>query len=142
MPRNHLNILIVTAAILFLFTGFKTKASGQVIEQLSGTANPMETIGKSTLYGMGTGILLGTAYSLASNHTSFADGLKWGFVAGTGGGFIVGVIYVLTRPNPGQSALLEIGKTRKVCLAWPMPQLQISRGKFTGAAINIIHIAF
>ena len=141
MPEKRPHIIIIVAFTVALSAPL-SHLFGQVVEQRTGTANPMETIGKSTLYGMGTGILLGTAYSLASNNTKFVDGVKWGFIAGTGGGFIVGAVYVLTRPSPRESALLEFGKSKNIRIAWPAHRVYLSRGSITGATINLLHIDF
>lgn len=139
MANNYFYLPMV--ALFFSLAAPGSHLNGQVVEQRTGAANPMETIGKSTLYGMGTGVLLGTAYSLASN-TKFVDGLKWGFIAGTGGGFLVGVVYVLTRPGPRQSALLEFHAHKRVHIGWPAPRLDLSRGRFSGATIHLVRISF
>lgn len=77
----------------------------QVVEERHGEANPTEVIFRSTLYGAGTGLLLGGAYSLVkSDDVSTWEVLRWSVAGGAAAGALIGVIYVLARPEPKGSA--------------------------------------
>lgn len=137
MKKSVINLLI----ILFLLLLIPVKQStAQVEVERTGAENPMVVIGKATLYGMGTGVLLGSAYSLASADANFGESVKWGFVAGTGGGFLIGAIYVLTRPAPSQSAMLNFEKFELTKVTVPSTRLLVNRDKITGVEMHLLEV--
>ena len=78
-------------------------ASAQVIEEREqGDSNPGKSIFRTTLYGAGTGLVLGGAYALIEDDedTSTVDCLKWGTAIGAATGLVIGIVYVVARPEP------------------------------------------
>jgi len=78
-------------------------ANAQVIEERERSAsNPGKSIFRTTLYGAGTGLVLGGAYALIEDDedTSTLDCLKWGTAIGAASGLVIGLIYVVARPEP------------------------------------------
>lgn len=91
-------VLLIVVAVLVVFACAPT-VQGQVAVVRGGEENPMVTIAKSTLYGAGTGLVVGLALSLVIDEP-FEDVMKWSFVGGTLGGLAIGILHVATRPNP------------------------------------------
>ncbi len=89
-------IALVMACVL------QTVAGAQVIEERKGEANPSTVIFHATLYGAGTGLLLGGAYALVEKDEDLTtwEILKWGVAGGTAAGLLIGLIYVVARPEP------------------------------------------
>lgn len=120
--RNGLSILVIALMVIFSFT---SETNAQVSVVRGGEENPVITIGKSTLYGAGTGLLLGLALSLVVDEDT-GDVVKWSFVGGTFGGFLLGIYHVASRPGPG-TALLEFDKSRMTKINIPEPQLKFTK---------------
>ena len=96
----------------------------QVTVVRGGEENPVITIGKSTLYGGATGLLLGLALSLVVDADT-GDIVKWSFVGGTFGGFLLGIYHVAARPQP-RSAFLQFDSGVLAKVAIPRPQLRLN----------------
>lgn len=79
--------------------------SAQVVEAREGDSNPSAALFKATLFGAGTGLLVGGAYALMNDadQDETIDALKWGFVAGVGGGLAIGLIYMAVRDDPEEN---------------------------------------
>jgi len=77
--------------------------SAQVVEGRDSEANPASVIFRSTLYGVGTGLVLGGAYALIDGGST-SEALRWGAASGAAAGLLVGLIYVATRSEPEGSA--------------------------------------
>lgn len=100
-----------------------------------GAENPMVEVARSTLYGGLAGLLLGGAIALVDDSHDDAKVLKWGFAGGTFLGFGVGLVSVLTRPEPTGLLQLENGSAH---LAFAPPRR-------TGAgtlALDVVTIRF
>jgi hypothetical protein len=97
MPRS-----VTSAALaLGLFLGLQSSLHAQVVEERESQANPSVVIFRATLYGAGTGLLLGGAWALVEEtDQSTSDILKWGAAGGAATGALVGLIYVATRAGP------------------------------------------
>jgi hypothetical protein len=94
---------VVFLALMIAFCGtFRSEAQAQVQVIRGGNENPMIAIAKSTIYGAGTGLLLGLALTLVVDEDT-GDILKWSFVSGTFVGFGVGVYHVANRPQPSSA---------------------------------------
>ncbi len=104
---NWIRIAAVSAALLAVTT---VSAQAQVINKKKSEANPAVAIFKATLYGAGTGLVLGGAYALVENDpdVSTGDALKWGIAGGAVGGALVGLVYVLTR-STAKGSVKEVG---------------------------------
>jgi drug/metabolite transporter (DMT)-like permease len=102
-------------SLVFHF-GASSCASAQVIEERKGESNPSAVIFHSTMYGAGTGLLLGGAYALIEDDPdlSTSEILEWGLVGGVASGLLIGLIYVMARPEPRGDAeevgMLPLGK--------------------------------
>ncbi|MGE0158525.1 MAG: hypothetical protein AB7T31_03880 [Gemmatimonadales bacterium] len=90
------------ALALVLIVGVQDSLSAQVVEERESESNPVVTIFRGTLYGAGTGLLLGGAWALVESDGAdeTRDILKWGAAGGAMAGAAVGLIYVLLRPQP------------------------------------------
>jgi hypothetical protein len=110
-----------------MILSFSKEVHAQVQVVRSGQENPMVTIGKSTLYGGATGLLVGLALSLVVDEDT-GTVLKWGFVGGTLGGLMFGIYHVATRPQPS-SALLQFDSDRLAKVAVPQPQVRFQSMK-------------
>jgi hypothetical protein len=90
------------ALALVLMVGAKDSLRAQVVETRESDSNPVVTVFRGTLYGAGTGLLLGGAYALIESDGAdeTRDILKWGVAGGAIAGAAVGLVYVLLRPQP------------------------------------------
>lgn len=79
-------------------------AAAQVVEERDSEANPAAAVFRATLYGTGTGLVLGGAYALIADDEDTGEILRWGTAAGAAGGLLVGLLYVATRSEPEGSA--------------------------------------
>lgn len=122
--RNHLLFLLVILSLVF---SINTQAQAQVTVVRGGSENPVVTIGKSTFYGGATGLLLGLALTLVIEEDT-GDILKWSFVGGTFGGFLLGIYHVANRPQPS-SALLQFDSGKLVKLNVPKPRVTFTRDR-------------
>lgn len=98
LPRH-----LASAALVFvLIVGARDSLRAQVVEERESESNPVVTIFRGTLYGAGTGLLLGGAWALVESDSSdeTKDILKWGAAGGAMAGAAVGLVYVLLRPQP------------------------------------------
>jgi hypothetical protein len=100
---------VVTVLVCLL----QSAASAQVIETREGDSNPGKVLFLSTLYGAGTGLVLGGAYALVDDDDDPGTGdiLQWGVAAGAATGLVVGLIYCATRSEP-QGTAEEVGLLR------------------------------
>ncbi|MCG8605855.1 hypothetical protein MJD09_12760 [bacterium] len=117
--KNTAAFLLLVVLLMFAIT---CESNAQVTVVRGGSENPVITIGKSTLYGGATGLLLGLALSLVVDEDT-GDIVKWSFVGGTFGGFLLGVYHVATRPQP-QSAFLQFD-SKGLRVAAPQPQIRL-----------------
>lgn len=87
---------------LALLLGIPACASAQVVEERRGESNPSVAIFRSTLYGAGTGLVLGGAYALVEDDEDLdtVEILQWGVAGGAAAGFLIGLVYVVSRPEP------------------------------------------
>jgi len=136
MKLNHPIAVILVAIILILGVSQMAEAQTHVVR--GGDENPVLTIGKSTLYGAGTGVLLGLALTLVVDEDT-GDVLKWSFVGGTFGGFLIGVYHVATRPSPS-SALLQFDETGLACITVPEPQIRLRRQAGLEMQLNLVSL--
>jgi hypothetical protein len=128
-------------------------AHAQVVEERKSDANPAGAIFRATLYGVGTGLVLGGAYSLVEDDedVTTGDALKWGAAIGAAGGLIVGLVYVATRSEPEGTAeeigLLPprtglqpptISVTRSLAMRTGPPD---TKGAL-GVSVNAVNLAF
>jgi hypothetical protein len=91
------------AALAFMLVmGFQDNLRAQVVEERESEGNPVVTVFRGTLYGAGTGLLLGGAYALIESDGAeeTRDILRWGVAGGAIAGATVGLLYVLLRPQP------------------------------------------
>jgi len=143
---------VVAAVIGFaLLTVLQNSASAQVVETREGEANPTGVIFRSTLYGAGTGLVLGGAYALVDEGDDPSTGsiLAWGVAGGAAAGFLIGVIHTLTRSGPEGDAevtsALQVrdGDTR---LAIPGVMLKAQRDPAGNtsrvAEVNLVRVRF
>lgn len=128
-------VLVVTI-ILLLSANQMAEAQTHVVR--GGEENPMITIGKSTLYGAGTGLLLGLALTLVVDEDT-GDVIKWSFVGGTFGGFLVGVYHVATRPS-ASSALLQFDEAGFARLAVPEPKVMVRKKSGWEMQLNLVSL--
>lgn len=117
-------------AALVVILALNSVVQAQVTVVRSGQENPVVTIGKSTLYGAGTGLLLGLALTLVVDEDT-GDVLKWSFVTGTFGGFLLGIYHVANRPQPSSAALLQIDSNGLAKVQIPEPQIRLNESGFT-----------
>lgn len=98
LPRH----LTSAALVLVLILGVHDSLRAQVVEERESDSNPVVTMFRGTLYGAGTGLLLGGAYALIESDSQDEtwDILKWGTAGGAIAGAAVGLVYVLLRPQP------------------------------------------
>jgi hypothetical protein len=95
--RRTLLPALLCAAILAAGAG---DASAQVVEGRESEANPASAVFRATLYGTGTGLVLGGAYALVAEDADPGEALRWGTALGAAGGLVVGLVYVATRSDP------------------------------------------
>jgi|KBSMisStaDraftv2_1062788.scaffolds.fasta_scaffold804710_2 hypothetical protein len=125
-------ILLLLAAAL---AGVARPARAGVNVERTGAENPMVEVARSTMYGGIAGLMIGGAIALIDDSHSDASMLKWGFAGGTFLGFGVGLVSVLTRPEPTGMIQLENGRAH---LAFAPP-----RPTPSGAlALDVISIRF
>lgn len=100
--KTHLSSWLLVVA-LALSAGLYGDVSAQVVEEREqGASNPGKVIFRTTLYGAATGLVLGGAYALVEEDDDLSTGeiLKWGVAGGAAAGFVIGLIYVVARPDP------------------------------------------
>jgi hypothetical protein len=92
-------------ATLVLWSSAASDTSAQVVEERDSEANPAAAIFRATLFGAGTGLLLGGAYALVEEgDATTGEILRWGVAGGAAAGVVVGLIYWATRSEPEGSA--------------------------------------
>jgi hypothetical protein len=92
---------VLAALISVLVWPVETVA--QVVEEREQAAsNPGKVIFHTTLYGAATGAVLGGAYALIEDDDDLDawEILRWGVAGGAAAGLVVGLIYVVARPEP------------------------------------------
>lgn len=136
MKPNHPMAIVVVVIVLLLSVNQIAQAQTHVVR--GGDENPVVTIGKSTLYGAGTGLLLGLALTLVIDEDT-GDVIKWSFVGGTFGGFILGIYHVATRPSPS-SALLQFDETGLARIGVPEPQIMLRRQTGLEMKLNLVSL--
>lgn len=78
-------------------------SSAQVIETREAESNPSSVLFRSTLYGAGTGFVLGGAYALVDgDDPSTGELLRWGTAIGAGAGLLIGLVYVASRADAAE----------------------------------------
>ncbi len=132
---------------LLCLTVWAATAQAQVIEQRKGQSNPGTIIFKTTLYGAGTGLVLGGAYALVksdNSDVSTGDALKWGVAGGAAAGAVIGVIYVLLRPEPKGTASSVGGDDESLNLAPPVLHFESDPGPvgttYREVRVGVLHV--
>jgi len=128
---------IVTLLLLAAFAGLTqpVPARAGVNVERQGAENPMVEVARSTIYGGVAGLMIGGAIALIDDSHDDASVLKWGFAGGTFLGFGVGLVSVLTRPEP--TGLIDIEKGRAhLAFAPPRPT------RSGGLALDVVAIRF
>ena len=97
LPRSFAS----AALALVMIVGAQESLRAQVVETRESESNPVVTVFRGTLYGAGTGLLLGGAYALIESDGAdeTEEILKWGVAGGAIAGAAVGLVYVLLRPQ-------------------------------------------
>jgi hypothetical protein len=100
--NNRIAVVIVVIALALQASN---GARADINEERQGEANPSAVIFHATLFGAGTGLLLGGAYALVENSSNRDtwDTLRWSVAGGTVLGFVVGLVYVTTRSGPNDA---------------------------------------
>jgi len=90
------------AIALVLMVGAQESLRAQVVETRESEGNPVVTVFRGSLYGAGTGLVLGGAWALLESDSrgETEDILKWSVGVGALAGAAVGALYVLFRENP------------------------------------------
>lgn len=136
MKLNHPIAIVIMVIVLLFSVNQIAEAQTHVVR--GGDENPVLTIGKSTLYGAGTGLLLGLALTLVVDEDT-GDVLKWSFVGGTFGGFLIGVYHVATRPS-ASSALLQFDESGLARIAVPEPKIRLRRQAGLEMQLNLVSL--
>ncbi len=136
--KFHYKSLFMVMVLLFVFV-MNSASQAQVRVVRSGQENPVVTIGKSTLYGGATGLLLGLALALVLEQDT-GDIIRWSFVSGTFGGFLVGVYHVANRPQPS-SAMLQFNSTGLAKIRLPKPELRLGANSSLGLRVNLVSLS-
>ena len=137
MKLNKIGVVIALSLVLVFSINSVSQAQVQVVR--GGAENPVVTIGKSTLYGAGTGLLLGLALSLVVDEDT-GDIMKWSFVGGTFGGFAIGMYHVANRPQP-TAAMLQFNSGGLAKVAIPQPQVSFNRGQSFDLKLNLVSLS-
>jgi len=74
----------------------------------SSSENPVVEVSRSVIYGGLAGLVIGSAFALASDGNNDGDIVRWCFVGGTLAGLAAGVYFVSSRPQP--EAMIEVGE--------------------------------
>jgi len=106
--KNLVRAVVILTVMVYCASG---SACAQVTEVRQGESNPSGVLFHSTLYGAGTGLVLGGAYALVKKGDNPSTGsiLSWSIAGGAALGFLVGVIYLTSRPQPRGLASSEEG---------------------------------
>ncbi len=134
--RNLLPVILIALLLMFSFTS-ETQAQVRVVR--SSHENPVVSIAKSTLYGAATGVLLGLALTLVVNEDT-GDVIKWSFVGGTFGGFLIGIYHVANRPQPS-AALLQFDTKGLVKMNLPKPQVRINKNHSLDLKVPLMSVS-
>ena len=100
-------VTIAVAASLAVGT-VAPAARGAVNIERSSQENPVVEVSRSVIYGGLAGLVIGSAFTLASDGGNDGDVVRWCFVGGTLVGLAAGVYFVANRPQP--EAMLELGE--------------------------------
>ena len=134
--------LALTALALVLT--FSSTASAQVVEAREGSANPAEVLFRSTLFGAGTGLALSGAYVLADDDVDAGAALRWGAAGGAAGGFLIGLVYMVTRGDSdgeaGAVQLDEDGLRLSVVGALPEKRRDMAGVRGTAYDLNLFRL--
>ncbi len=138
--------------VLASVTCLSNQAGAQVIEERKGESNPSTVIFRATLYGVGTGLLLGGAYALVENDEDLTTGeiLRWGAAGGAAAGLLVGLVHVITRPEPkgdveevGAASLDDPQKPRlRVPTVLVTEQRDILGESHGGLSVGVVRMTF
>lgn len=100
-------VAIAVAASLAVGTVAPAARAAVNIER-SSQENPVVEVSRSVIYGGLAGLVIGSAFALASDGSGNAgDVVRWCFVGGTLVGLAAGIYFVANRPQP--EAMLELG---------------------------------
>jgi len=134
---------------LALICGSLDEVSAQVVEGRDAEANPASVIFRSTLYGAGTGLVLGGAYILVADDADTGDVLRWSTAGGAAAGVLIGLAYLATRSEPenaeGEVGMLRIeGGNARVSLAGAVsPRLRSLPGiRLRTVDLNLVSVGF
>jgi hypothetical protein len=128
------------AFALVLMVGAHDSLRAQVVETRESDSNPVVTVFRGTLYGAGTGLLLGGAYALIESDGAdeTRDILKWGVAGGAIAGAAVGLVYVLLRPQPrGDADVIGMVDASDDGLRFGAPTLLTRRVDMAGQAPSL-----
>ncbi len=128
---------IIMALVIALSLNSTVQAQVQVVR--GGEENPMVTIGRSTMYGAGTGLLIGLALSLVVDEDT-DDIMKWSFVGGTFGGLAIGFYHVANRPQPA-AALLQFDAGGLARIRIPEPQVRFNRKRSLDFKVPLVSMS-
>jgi len=146
--RLSLGPAVIALALACLF---QDSVSAQVVEKREGEANPAAVLFRSTLYGAGTGLVLGGAYALVEEDDDPSTGeiLKWGTAGGAAAGFLIGLVYVITRSGPeGDAEVTGVLQLERGDLGIAMPTILLAEQRdITGrssraAEVNLVKVRF
>jgi hypothetical protein len=124
--RRYLASALVALAMV---AGTRSTVAAQPVDERASQANPAAVIFRASLYGAGTGLVLGSGYALL-DQTDASPGalLKWGVAGGVAAGALIGLIYWATRSPPQDSAaeggVLRVGRDG---VAVSVPTLVLTR---------------
>ena len=136
--RSNLKAVSLPIILVFVLV-FNTVSRAQVTVVRSGQENPVVTIGKSTLYGAGTGLLLGLALALVVEEDT-GDIMRWSFVTGTFGGFLFGIYHVANRPQP-TAAMFQFNSGGLAKVTLPKPELKLDSSRSLGFKVNLVSLS-
>ncbi|NIR49271.1 hypothetical protein GWO43_02050 [candidate division KSB1 bacterium] len=136
MRIRHLLLLFLLLSILSMSV---SSAQAQVTTTRSGEENPVVTIGKATLYGGATGLLLGLALTLVVDEDT-GDILKWSFVGGTFGGFLFGIYHVTSRPQ-ASAAMFQFDSRGLAKVRLPQPRVGLSKHRSLSVNVPIMSLS-
>ena len=98
LPRSFAS----AALALVVVVGAQDGLRAQVVETRESEGNPVVTVFRGTVYGAGTGLVLGGAWALIASDSKDEtyDILRWGTASGAIVGATAGLIYALSRAQP------------------------------------------
>lgn len=84
-------------------------------------------------------MLLGLALALVLEQDT-GEIMRWSFVTGTFGGFLIGIYHVANRPQPA-SAILQFNATGLAKVILPKPELRLGSNRSFGLRVNLVSLS-